>query len=196
MWILDHVGSRPWQHGCWAAAGHVQITGLVHGSHRACAVFPVLLLPQPDVSSPDLPPGVACWNQPQKVKWSNNCHQSLNSVENSFIWFWLLHWFSFREVIWGACVVALSNVPRLLRMVLQGCLDLSDEELPHLGQILLMLLQHTPLHNQLMANAALLQEIIQHITVNAAALCVWLWGLDHLDSCYYQSIQIHNNVLK
>ncbi|KAG7464362.1 testis-expressed sequence 10 protein [Solea senegalensis] len=71
-----------------------------------------------------------------------------------------------REAIWGACVVALSTVPRLLRMVLQMLRvgDLNEEELPQLGQILLMLLQHTPLHSQLLANAALLQEIIQHIT--------------------------------
>ncbi|XP_040021804.2 testis-expressed protein 10 homolog [Gasterosteus aculeatus] len=71
-----------------------------------------------------------------------------------------------REAIWGACVSALSSVPRLLRLVLQSMRvgDLSEEELPQLGQILSMLLQHTPIHNQLMANAALLQEIIQHLT--------------------------------
>ncbi|TNN75669.1 Testis-expressed sequence 10 [Liparis tanakae] len=71
-----------------------------------------------------------------------------------------------REAIWGACVSALSSVPRLLRMVLQSVRvgDLSEEELPRLGQILSMLLQHTPIHNQLLANAALLQEIMQHLT--------------------------------
>lgn len=46
--------------------------------------------------------------------------------------------------------------------------DLSEEELPQLGQILSMLLQHTPLHSQLLANTALLQEIIQNLTVNTA----------------------------
>lgn len=62
---------------------------------------------------------------------------------------------------------ALSTVPRLLRMVLQQLHvgDLSEEELPQLGQILSMLLHHSPLHNQMLANAALLQEIIQHVTV-------------------------------
>ncbi|XP_056299978.1 testis-expressed protein 10 homolog [Pseudoliparis swirei] len=71
-----------------------------------------------------------------------------------------------REAIWGACVSALSSVPRLLRMVLQSVRvgDLSEEELPRLGQVLSMLLQHTPIHNQLLANAALLQEIMQHLT--------------------------------
>ncbi|XP_034409005.1 testis-expressed protein 10 homolog [Cyclopterus lumpus] len=71
-----------------------------------------------------------------------------------------------REAIWGACVSALSSVPRLLRMVLQSIRvgDLSEEELPQLGRILSMLLQHTPIHNQLLANTALLQEIMQHLT--------------------------------
>ncbi|KAG7242037.1 hypothetical protein INR49_024082 [Caranx melampygus] len=86
-----------------------------------------------------------------------------------------------REAIWGACVLALSTVPRLLRMVLQLLRvgDLSEEELPQLGQILSMLLQHTPLHNQLLANAALLQEIIQHLTrfSRAAAREQWLTDL-------------------
>ena len=63
---------------------------------------------------------------------------------------------------------ALSTVPRLLRMVLQLMRvgDVNEEELPQLGQILTMLLQHAPLHSQLLANAALLQEIIQNLTVN------------------------------
>uniref|UniRef100_A0A3Q0S9Q1 Testis expressed 10 n=1 Tax=Amphilophus citrinellus TaxID=61819 RepID=A0A3Q0S9Q1_AMPCI len=70
------------------------------------------------------------------------------------------------EAIWGACVTALGSIPRLLRVVLQllRVSDLNEEELPQLGQILSMLLQHTPLHSQLLANAALLQEIIQHLT--------------------------------
>ncbi|XP_071772908.1 testis-expressed protein 10 homolog [Centroberyx gerrardi] len=71
-----------------------------------------------------------------------------------------------REAIWGACVSALSTIPRLLRMVLQSLRvgDLCEEELPQLGQILSMLLQHTPLRNHLLANAALLQHIIQDLT--------------------------------
>ncbi|CAN9514247.1 unnamed protein product [Ophioblennius macclurei] len=71
-----------------------------------------------------------------------------------------------REAIWGACVTALSTVPRMLRMVLQLLRvgNLHEDELPQLGQILSLLLQHTPLNNHLLANAALLQEIIQHLT--------------------------------
>lgn len=72
-----------------------------------------------------------------------------------------------RDAIWGVCVSALSAVPRLLRTLLQlmQVKDLKEAELPQLGQILSMLLQHTPLHSQLMANSALLQDIIQHLTV-------------------------------
>lgn len=75
----------------------------------------------------------------------------------------------YREAIWSSCVTALSSVPRLLRIVLQSMhvRGLNEEELPQLGQILSMLLQHTPLHNQLLANTALLQEVIQNLTVNA-----------------------------
>lgn len=71
-----------------------------------------------------------------------------------------------REAIWGACVSGLSTIPRLLRIVLQLLRvgDLTEEELPHLGQLLSMLLQHTPLHNQLLANSALIQDIIQQLT--------------------------------
>lgn len=90
-----------------------------------------------------------------------------------------------REAIWGACVMVLSTVPRLLRMVLQMLRvgDLSEEELPQLGQILSMLLQHAPLHNQLLANASLLQEIIQNLTRYNRAATREQWLTDLL-YCY------------
>ncbi|KAG8010084.1 Testis-expressed protein 10-like protein [Nibea albiflora] len=90
-----------------------------------------------------------------------------------------------RKAIWGACVSALSTVPRLLRMVLQSLRvgDLNEEELPQLGQILSMLLQHTPLHNQMLANAALLQEIIQHLTRYSRGTTREQWLTDLL-YCY------------
>lgn len=71
-----------------------------------------------------------------------------------------------REAIWGACVTALSSIHRLPRIVLQLLRvgDLTEEELPHLGQVLSMLLQHSPLHSQLLANSALIHEIIQQLT--------------------------------
>ncbi|KAM4581153.1 testis-expressed protein 10 homolog [Odontesthes bonariensis] len=90
-----------------------------------------------------------------------------------------------REAIWGACVTALSSVPRLLRIVLQSMcvVDLNEEEMPQLGQILLMLLQHTPLHNQLLANAVLLQEIIQQLTRYSRGATREQWLTDLL-YCY------------
>lgn len=71
-----------------------------------------------------------------------------------------------REAIWGACVSALTSVPRLLRIVLQLLRvgDLTEEELPPLGQILSMLLQHSPLHNHLLVNSGLIHEMIQQLT--------------------------------
>lgn len=90
-----------------------------------------------------------------------------------------------REAMWSSCIAALSSVPRLLRMVLQLLRvgDLNEEELPQLGQILSMLLQHTPLHNQLLANTALLQEIIQHLTRYSRGATREQWLTDLL-YCY------------
>ncbi|XP_056618084.1 testis-expressed protein 10 homolog [Triplophysa dalaica] len=71
-----------------------------------------------------------------------------------------------RDRVWEACFAALSAVPRLLRLVLQSfrVCDLCEEELPVLAQILSLLLQHTLLRNHMMANASLLQHIIQDLT--------------------------------
>lgn len=71
-----------------------------------------------------------------------------------------------REAIWSACVSALSGIPRLLRAVLQALRvgDLCEEELPQLGHILSMMLQHAPLRSHLLANTALLQHVIQELT--------------------------------
>ncbi|XP_077577443.1 testis-expressed protein 10 homolog [Stigmatopora nigra] len=89
-----------------------------------------------------------------------------------------------REAIWGACVASLSTVPRLLRMVLQlRVSDLSQEDLPQLGQILSMLMQHTPLQHQLVANASLLQDLIQQLTRNSRGATRQQWLIDLL-YCY------------
>uniref|UniRef100_A0A673LMM3 Testis-expressed sequence 10 protein homolog n=1 Tax=Sinocyclocheilus rhinocerous TaxID=307959 RepID=A0A673LMM3_9TELE len=71
-----------------------------------------------------------------------------------------------RDAVWEACFAAMSTVPRLLRLVLQSLHvgDLCEEELPVLAQILSLLLQHTQLRNHMMANASLLQHIIQDLT--------------------------------
>uniref|UniRef100_A0A671UG91 Testis expressed 10 n=1 Tax=Sparus aurata TaxID=8175 RepID=A0A671UG91_SPAAU len=98
-----------------------------------------------------------------------------------------------REAIWGACVSALSTVPRLLRMVLQLMRvgDVNEEELPQLGQILTMLLQHAPLHSQLLANATLLQEIIQNLTRYSRGPTREQWLTDLL---YYYSVTVAHNL--
>ena len=65
-------------------------------------------------------------------------------------------------------MTALASVPRLLRTVLQVLRvgDLCEEELPQLGLMLSMMLQHAPLRSHLLANTALLQHIIQELTVH------------------------------
>lgn len=87
-----------------------------------------------------------------------------------------------RDAIWGVCVSALSAVPRLLRTLLQlmQVKDLKEAELPQLGQILSMLLQHTPLHSHLMASSALLQDIIQHLTVTTCHTLAQLLQVRHM----------------
>ncbi|XP_053743094.1 testis-expressed protein 10 homolog [Synchiropus splendidus] len=98
-----------------------------------------------------------------------------------------------REAIWGACVAALSSVPRLLRMVLQLRIGaLNEEERPQLGQILSMLLQHTPLHNQLMANTNLLVEMIQHLSRCSRGATREQWLTDLL-YCYSVNIAHGSN---
>uniref|UniRef100_A0A9J7YPA9 Testis expressed 10 n=1 Tax=Cyprinus carpio carpio TaxID=630221 RepID=A0A9J7YPA9_CYPCA len=71
-----------------------------------------------------------------------------------------------RDAVWEACFAALSKVPRLLRLLLQSfcTCDLCEKELHVLAQILSLLLQHTQLRNHMMANASLLQHIIQDLT--------------------------------
>ncbi|XP_068180674.1 testis-expressed protein 10 homolog [Antennarius striatus] len=94
-----------------------------------------------------------------------------------------------REAMWSACVSALSTVPRLLRMVLQlmRAGDFNEEELPQLAQILSMLLQHVPLHSQLLANTALLQDIIQNLTRYSRSATREQWLTDLL---YYYSVTV------
>lgn len=88
-----------------------------------------------------------------------------------------------RDAIWGVCVSALSVVPRLLRTLLQlmQVKDLKEAELLQLGQILSMLLQHTPLHSPLMASSALLQDIIQHLTVTTCQTHTAFIGTTHVN---------------
>ncbi|XP_028971501.1 testis-expressed protein 10 homolog isoform X2 [Esox lucius] len=101
-----------------------------------------------------------------------------------------------REAVWGACVAALGSVPRLLRMVLQLLRvgDLCEEELPQLAQILSLLLQHTTLRNHMLANASLLQHIIQDLTRYCQGEAREQWLTDLL-YCYSVTMATHRGNL-
>ncbi|KAJ8004944.1 hypothetical protein DPEC_G00141540 [Dallia pectoralis] len=101
-----------------------------------------------------------------------------------------------REAVWGACVAALSSVPRLLRMVLLllHVGDLCEEELPQLAQILSLLLQHTTLRNHMLANASLLQSVIQDLTRYCQGEAREQWLTDLL-YCYSVTMATHRGNL-
>ncbi|XP_038840982.1 testis-expressed protein 10 homolog isoform X1 [Salvelinus namaycush] len=101
-----------------------------------------------------------------------------------------------REAVWGACVAALSSIPRLLRLVLQSLRvrDLCEEELPQLAQILSLLLQHTALRNHMLANATLLQHIIQDLTRYCRGESKEQWMTDLL-YCYSVTMATHRGNL-
>ncbi|XP_069769689.1 testis-expressed protein 10 homolog isoform X2 [Narcine bancroftii] len=71
-----------------------------------------------------------------------------------------------RELLWGSCLTALARIPRLLRLMLQSLRvnGTSQGELPVVAQILRLLLQQTQLRQHLVANAAMVQQVIQDIT--------------------------------
>ncbi|XP_062322088.1 testis-expressed protein 10 homolog isoform X1 [Osmerus eperlanus] len=101
-----------------------------------------------------------------------------------------------REAVWDACVCALSSVPRLLRMLLQSLhvADLCDEELPQLGHILTLLLQHAAMRSHLLANAAQLQHVLQELTryCRGEARQQWLTDLMY---CYSVTMASHHGNL-
>lgn len=101
-----------------------------------------------------------------------------------------------REALWDACASALSSVPRLLRMVLQWLQvgELCEEEVPVLGQILALLLQHSTLRNHLLANAAQLQHIIQDLTRYCRGEVREQWLTDLL-YCYSVTMASHRGNL-
>nr|XP_046159361.1 testis-expressed protein 10 homolog [Oncorhynchus gorbuscha]XP_046159362.1 testis-expressed protein 10 homolog [Oncorhynchus gorbuscha] len=101
-----------------------------------------------------------------------------------------------REAVWGACVAVLSSIPRLLRLVLQSLRvrDLCEEELPQLAQILSLLLQHTALRNHMLANATLLQHIIQDLTRYCRGEAKEQWMTDLL-YCYSVTMATHRGNL-
>ncbi|XP_067866511.1 testis-expressed protein 10 homolog isoform X2 [Heterodontus francisci] len=71
-----------------------------------------------------------------------------------------------RELLWGSCLAALVRIPRLLRLMLQSLrVNVTcQEEFPVVAQILRLLLQQVQLRQHMVANAALVQQVIQDIT--------------------------------
>lgn len=72
-----------------------------------------------------------------------------------------------RDKLWEVCVSILALLPRVLRLMLQSLRvnRASPEELPVVGQLLRLLLQHVPLRSHMLTNAILVQQIIKNITV-------------------------------
>ncbi|XP_048880364.1 testis-expressed protein 10 homolog isoform X1 [Brienomyrus brachyistius] len=102
-----------------------------------------------------------------------------------------------RETVWGACLGALSSVPRLLRLVLQSLhvSDLCEEKLPLLAQMLSLMLQHVQLRNQMLANAGLLQHIIQDLTQRYCRSETREQWLTDLLYCYSVTLSVHRGGL-
>lgn len=75
----------------------------------------------------------------------------------------------YRDKLWGVCVSILALLPRVLRLMLQSLRvnRASPEELPVVGQLLRLLLQHAPLRAHMLTNAILVQQIIKNITVGS-----------------------------
>ncbi|XP_029115667.1 testis-expressed protein 10 homolog [Scleropages formosus] len=101
-----------------------------------------------------------------------------------------------REAVWGACLAALSSVPRLLRLVLQCARvsDLCEEELPLLAQMLSLMLQHSQLRNHMLANGTLLQHIVQDLTRYCGGDRREQWLTDLL-YCYSVTLSTHRGNL-
>lgn len=83
----------------------------------------------------------------------------------------LPHFCYCRDKLWGVCVSILALLPRVLRLMLQSLRvnRAGPEELPVVGQLLRLLLQHAPLRTHMLTNAILVQQIIKNITVRSMA---------------------------
>lgn len=93
-----------------------------------------------------------------------------------------------RDKLWGVCVSILALLPRVLRLMLQS-LRVSragPEELPVVGQLLRLLLQHAPLRTHMLSNAILVQQIIKNITTlkSGGAQEQWLTDLHYCFNVY------------
>ncbi|KAM9675347.1 testis-expressed protein 10 isoform 1-T1 [Dama dama] len=93
-----------------------------------------------------------------------------------------------RDRLWGVCVSVLALLPRVLRLMLQS-LRVSragPEELPVVGQLLRLLLQHAPLRTHMLTNAILVQQIIKNITTlkSGGVQEQWLADLHYCFNAY------------
>lgn len=93
-----------------------------------------------------------------------------------------------RDKLWGVCVSILALLPRVLRLMLQSLRvsRASPEELPIVGQLLRLLLQHVPLRPHMLTNAILVQQIIKNITTlrSGSVQEQWLTDLHYCFSVY------------
>uniref|UniRef100_A0A8C5KXQ8 Testis-expressed protein 10 n=1 Tax=Jaculus jaculus TaxID=51337 RepID=A0A8C5KXQ8_JACJA len=93
-----------------------------------------------------------------------------------------------RDKLWGACVSILALVPRVLRLLLQSLRvnRAGPEELPVVGQLLRLLLQHAPLRTHMLTNAILVQQIIKNITTlkSGSVQEQWLTDLHYCFNVY------------
>lgn len=94
-------------------------------------------------------------------------------MERALFLYMLAPWFislcCCRDKLWGVCVSILALLPRVLRLMLQSLRvnKAGPEELPVVGQMLRLLLQHAPLKTHMLTNAILVQQIIKNITVRS-----------------------------
>lgn len=96
----------------------------------------------------------------------------LGSMERAPLLYVSIHWqvsLLCRDKLWGVCVSVLALLPRVLRLMLQSLRvnRAGPEELPVVGQLLRLLLQHAPLRTHMLTNAILVQQIIKNITVRS-----------------------------
>ncbi|XP_028626033.1 testis-expressed protein 10 isoform X2 [Grammomys surdaster] len=93
-----------------------------------------------------------------------------------------------RDKLWEVCVSILALLPRVLRLMLQSLRvnRASPEELPVVGQLLRLLLQHVPLRSHMLTNAIIVQQIIKNITTLKSGNVQeqWLTDLHYCFSVY------------
>nr|XP_024648394.1 testis-expressed protein 10 isoform X2 [Macaca nemestrina] len=93
-----------------------------------------------------------------------------------------------RDKLWGVCVSILALLPRVLRLMLQSLRvnRVGPEELPVVGQLLRLLLQHAPLRTHMLTNAILVQQIIKNITTlkSGSVQEQWLTDLHYCFNVY------------